>query len=643
MTAAAAWLSRKPWTAFALAACVCASACKGCDKKGDVLATLDSSSGQVTRDLAVAPQDWKPALKGDAFRLGDGIKTSGGATARLTLSDGSALAVQEKAVLRFLATVPDAHNFNVEVGQVLIEAGPTPLRFGSSVGLAVLEPGGRLIVTQEGKKTRYEVIVGMANFIQDGAEPLKVSAGQRIQVDLETAQIERLEDVAKAPEPAAEAPQNAPAVQGDIAANVRGKRVRYKANEAAAWSSLDPGNHDVADGGTFDVPPSASVRVSRGDEAATVYGRGLFRVGGKRGLVEANVGRVSVDHAAGETIVTVPGGSIAVRNGDGAADIAVDKGKGTQLRVREGAAAVQTNSGSDEITAGETLSLDSQGHMRVDGRGPELADLLVQAGASFVVHDPSPPTAVQVKFPSNCLKGGRLRIGPSRFVLPRKTDASTAIANMQTGVHRYTVICPGNADATGTVQVIRDPGTADLPRLAPATLVDTDGRKYTILYQNLLPEVRLSWPKAPKASAYQVALTTGDKTKTFTTNKPRYVFKSASLPEGNHSLVFKALGEKETSSPETAVKIRFDNAAPAAMVKAPQNKRFKAGETVEVAGSALPGWVVTAAGAPLPLDPNLRFAGQVRSDAEQRSLAIRFEHKDRGVHYYLRRSAGRLP
>lgn len=621
---------------------MCVTACKGCDKNTGVLATVASTTGEVTRDLAAKPQGWKPAQSGDTFRLGDGIKTSAGAGARLTLSDGSALAVQEKAVLRFLAALPDQHNFEVEVGQVWIEAGAAPLRLGSSVGLAVLDPGGRMIVSQEGKRTRYEVTVGIANFTPENGEPIKVLAGQRIQVDLETAQIERLVDVAKEAPPVAAPAPLAPAPTGDIAATVRGKRVKYRATETDAWAALDPGKHAVAAGGTFDVPALATVHVARGDEAATVHGRGVFRVGGNRGLVEADVGRVSVDRASGETVIVVPGGSIAVRANDSVADVAVDKTKGTQVRVREGMAAVQTGSGSDEIMAGETLALDPQGRMRVDGRGPDVADLLVEAGESFVVHDPSPPTAVQVKFPSTCTKGGRLRVGPSRFILPRTAELA-AIANMQPGVHRYAVVCPGSPDVTGSVQIIRDPGTADLPRLAPATLVDTDGRKYTILYQNLLPEVRLSWPRAPKAASYQVTVTTGDKTKTFTTNKPKYVFKSASLPEGNHSMVFKVVGAPSAASPETTVKIRFDNAAPAAVVKAPQNKQFKAGDTVEVAGSALPGWVVTAAGSPLPLDPNLRFAGQVHSAAERRSLAIRFEHKERGIHYYLRRSAGRMP
>ena len=620
--------------------------CKGCEKKTAALATLAETQGQVDRDHAAKTLAWQGAKPGETFLMGDGIKTSQSATARLMLADGSSLAMQENAVLRFLASLPNQPNFKVELGEVWVQAGAAPLNFGSAVGLAVLEAGGRMVVKQEGRKTRYEVIVGIANFTKEGGETLQLLAGQRISVDLETALIERLpsETVAK---PAAAttppAPSREPPTEGDIAAIVAGQRVRYRATPKDKWAAIEPGNHAVAAGGSFDIPARATVRVARGSEAATMHGRGQFRVGGEAGLVETTLGRVTVDRSVGETVIIVPGGSIAVRADGSTADVSVDANRASQLRVRQGTALVQTATGSDEINVGEVVRVDAQGHMQVDGRGPETADLSVTAGESFVVHDPTPPTAVEVKFPTTCGQGARLRIGASRFVVPRKTSEGTAIANLTPGTHRYAVLCAGAPETVGSIQITRDPGTADLPRLAPATIVDVDGRKYTILYQNLLPEVRVSWPKAPKSAQYQLVLTSGNASKTFTTNKPKYTFKSSAIPEGNHTFVFTALDASATSSPETSVKIRFDNAAPAAVVRMPQNRAFKAGDTVDVAGSALPGWVVTAQGAALPLDPNRRFAGQVTAAAERRALAIRFEHKERGVHYYLRRWSGRLP
>jgi hypothetical protein len=59
-----------------------------------------------------------------------------------------------------------------------------------------------------------------------------------------------------------------------------------------------------------------------------------------------------------------------------------------------------------------------------------------------------------------------------------------------------------------------------------------------------------------------------------------------------------------------------------------------------VSGLALDGWKISAGGKALPLDDQLRFAGEVTAPAGERALAVQFENPHRGVHYYLRR-AGR--
>lgn len=619
------------------------ASCKACHKGPPPLATLSSSEGSVSRNNAGKVKEWTAVVRGDAFFLGDAIKTESTATAKLLLGNGTSLSMKEKSILRFLDSKPTENNFKVELGEVIVQAGTEPLRFATNVGLAILYPGGSMTVTQAGRKMRYEVVIGTASFATDGAEPMKVVAGQRIQVDLETALIQRMDEEAMpmAPIEVAGEKKSQPE-SGDIAATVFGKRVRYRPTASDDWASIEPGVHTVITGGIFDIPVKASVRIVRGHEAATMHGHGQFRLGGSDGLIQATFGRVSLDRHSGETVIVVPGGSITVKADTSVGDVAVDANHSSLLRMREGSATVKSAAGSDEISAGETLKMDAQGHMQIDGRGPEVADIAVAAGESFVVHDPSPPTVVEVNFPKNCGEGRRLRIGASRVVLPRKSGGESAIVSLNAGSHNYEVVCSGVPQGKGTIQITRDQGTADLPRLAPATIVDVDGRKYTILYQNLLPEIRVSWPKAPKASEYHLVMTSGSSKKTFITNKPKYIFKSSSIAEGNHSFVFRTLDASPTESPETTVKIRFDNAAPAAVVRAPQNRKFKAGETVDVAGSALPGWVVTAQGAPLALDPNRRFAGQVQSTADQRALAIRFEHRERGVHYYLRRASGRV-
>jgi hypothetical protein len=55
---------------------------------------------------------------------------------------------------------------------------------------------------------------------------------------------------------------------------------------------------------------------------------------------------------------------------------------------------------------------------------------------------------------------------------------------------------------------------------------------------------------------------------------------------------------------------------------------------------AIRGWTVSAGGRQLALDDQSRFSEQVAAPAGQRALQIGFEHASRGLHYYLRRSAG---
>ncbi len=620
----------------------------GACKKAPILASLSSLEGDVQRDLAAAPRRWSSANAGDTFVMGDGIKTGPKSHAQLRLGDGTALKLRPEAVLRFATAADTEKSFDLEVGEVLLELGAAPMRLRSAVGLAVLEGGTQIVLRQEGRRTRIEVVVGMANFTPDKGEAIEIKAGQRILVDVDTAQIERMEPVAVAPasQPAQQVATKpvAVAVEGAIDAQIVGRRIRYKQDDQSPWEFLAPGARTLGAGSSIDVPASTSVRLQQGEQSATVHGAGQFLIGKGVSLVETKQGRVSFERPAGDTMVSVPGGTISVRaTSEGTvAELLVNRDRSVLLKVQNGLAAAETRFGSDEISAGEQLVLSPEGRINVTGRGPEVADLSLKAGDSCVVHDPSPPTAVEVDFASACPQGGRLRVGARRVVLPKR--GSAVIVALNAGSHRYTVLC-GNASAgQGSIEIVRDPGTSRLPRVPPASMVDTDGRNYTILYQNLLPEVHVRWPAAPKASRYQLEWVGNGSTKTITTDKPKHVFKPAALSEGTHRLTFATYNDSTEvrRSIETNLKIRFDNAAPAAVVHDPSNRAFKLGDTVDVAGIALPGWQVSSMGADLKLDPQHRFSGQVRADPNRRALAIRFQHQDRGVHYYLRRPAGNM-
>jgi hypothetical protein len=212
------------------------------------------------------------------------------------------------------------------------------------------------------------------------------------------------------------------------------------------------------------------------------------------------------------------------------------------------------------------------------------------------------------------------------------------------GAYRYTLECAdpnGNKSGPvmrGTISVLADAGTRQLAKTAPGTSIDADGRRYTVLYQTLLPKIAITWPNAPEASSYSLTVGSNSGTRTFASRRANYAFAAGVLGEGEHTLSFAGGGRQ---SRRTELSIRFDNAAPTASIASPPDGGFVPGGNVLVAGAALSGWTVSVAGKTLEQDAQQRFSQQITAPAGQRALLIRFAHPTRGVHYYLRRSAGK--
>jgi hypothetical protein len=133
-------------------------------------------------------------------------------------------------------------------------------------------------------------------------------------------------------------------------------------------------------------------------------------------------------------------------------------------------------------------------------------------------------------------------------------------------------------------------------------------------------------------------MASGDRERTFPASGARVELRSGEVGEGNHRLWF-TVGARR--SPETTLRIRFDNAAATAMIREPSAATsLTPGSTVHVSGAVLPDTDVRAGGSALPVDPQLRFEGDVSVPSQTDALVIRFSHPRRGVHYYLRRVAG---
>jgi hypothetical protein len=186
-----------------------------------------------------------------------------------------------------------------------------------------------------------------------------------------------------------------------------------------------------------------------------------------------------------------------------------------------------------------------------------------------------------------------------------------------------------------------DAGTRRLPTTAPASTVETDGRNYTLLFQNRLPAVVVRWPKPPNGDAFELRVKSpGGRSRTLTTSSPSYTFPPGKLGEGSHEFVFEGGG---TRTKPTLLEVRFDNAAPAASIESPEDGSFSPGSEVLVAGTALPGSKVSVGDQELAQDDQQRFSGSVRAPTSEAALAIRLHQPNRGNHYYLRRASGAAP
>jgi len=623
-----------------------ASACSRCDRS-KALATLLEKSGTVERDRAASVGTWTTAEIDAEFAVGDGVRTQRGASARLELDDGSSLRAESDTLIRFLDAPPNSgeQRLSLEMGEALLETADRPTKLRTDLGLAIVEPGTRIRLRKTDTGIRYEVSVGLARFEQSNGERVELSKGKTLLVEIGSAALASAapQSSASAPPPSsAPASDPSPALAG-VNAQVRGNGASAKAPGAAEFSALAPGNTSLSLGTTVRLPNGTTAAVEHGNQQAILRGAGEFVIGAsEKPFIVASAGSVSLKDARTEIHVSVPGGTIVARLGS-SADVSIKRGA-TDVSVSAGSVDVRGRLSSETLRAGERGSLGSKGSVEIADRGPDYRDFTVAAGDSFTVHDPAPPTAIGFETGAACAEGALVELqGRSRI---RSKGTGTVNVLVPAGSHRYQVRClagvgkPGEIHKKGSITVLRDAGTARLPRTAPETVVDADGRNYTVLYQNLLPKISVRWPKAPKTGPYTLRATkAGGKTESLSIAAPFHAFTSGAFREGVSRLTFQAASGE--SSKVTTLDIRFDNAAPAASLTSPGNGQFTPGQTVTVAGTALETWSVSAGGKALPLDAQLRFSGAVATSSANRALAILFMNPRRGVHYYLRRGSGR--
>jgi ferric-dicitrate binding protein FerR (iron transport regulator) len=603
------------------------------------LAELSELHGSAERDFASKPEAWDKAVVGEAFRAGDALRTGGASDAYVRLTRGGALKLGPSSLVRFRGAAGGSrHVLGIEAGEAEIESGGEAMSFDTRLGEARIEAGGRLKVSTAGDRTRFEVIVGQT-ILEGDASPTRLGQGDEISLDIGGAVIERT--TPGVPDTASSAAAPGATLGLTVTASVRGNGAQVQKDGEHGFVSLPQGEAQISPGSRVRLAGGTSLSVDRGGERASVRGAGEVMVGAPGGaLLDAMDGEVMLDGSSNAARIDVPGGSIVARQG-GRAGVLVRRGKPTDVTAEQGEVEVHGKNGRVILTPGQSTSLGRGGELESENATPTRVDFSITAGESPIVHDPGAPTAVRVQFPGLCTGLAEVEVAAGRKKGARARGAGSAAVMAAPGTNRYRVRCVednGVSDvrAQGVILVAKDSGTARLPLRAPHNAIDADGRRYTVLYQNLLPQLTVNWPSAPagKTLVLHVEPEHGA-TRAINTNMASVQFSSGQFAEGTYSFWFEIPDDRHRS-PKTTLRVDFDNAAPAAQIQEPTPGEPISG-VVKVAGIAMEGASVSVSGVDLPLDAQYRFRDEASARPGEASLAIRIAHPKHGIHYYLRR------
>jgi ferric-dicitrate binding protein FerR (iron transport regulator) len=623
-----------------------------CDACGDPpLAELESMTGTVTRAEASAPSSWAAAHVEDAFELGDGVRTAARSRAQLLLDDGTRVEVAPSTTLRFRSDRPGARGpgIDLEAGSaVVVTSEDTEIE--TRGGRTTLRAGTRLELTRSGDDLLLSVSVGRARLEIDG-ESTELVPGARMEISEGAVRM-----LPPAPRPVAVAA--APPAPAPTAAAVAPEAA--PADPASVEAVLSGGGHQIREGdtewrdadGTIALRPGVRVRqrsgstteLRRGADRLTVRGGSELVVGGGTTLATIVSGSPNLESTTGVAIQT-PGGVIVLRPGTSAE--ARISGDTTRVRVRTGAVElgetrrVLSEGESGELTASETLEAST---LPSDvGPGLDRTDLRLGAGDSIVVRDMGAPTAIGIDVSGACPGGAVLarQDGNGRTV-ESAAGRGTISLGFPDGSHRYEVRCGSSRTVArrGRVRILRNSGEAAIPRSAPESTVETDGRTYSVLFQNLLPTITARWPDGP-AGGTVVVVQSPNGTRRESAGGPRYRFATGSLVEGTHRIHFESPSTGRRSR-DTTVNIRFDPAATTLSLQEPRDGSFGPGQSVTVSGIALSGWSVSVGGASIPIGGDQRFSGTATVPGNG-VLVVRVARAGQGVQYYLRRARRASP
>ncbi len=593
----------------------------GCKKHGDaIVARLEQSTALVER-MPRAQAPWQPARDRDTFVIGSGVRTGPASKAKLRVGKNGTLDVEENSIVYFTRTPGHQRSdLRVEAGVAELETGDETIR----VGEAVLDPNTRARLETGPGGTTLVVTVGRA-VLENG----ELGPGERVTLGATR------DKPASAPRPSTP-PAIAPVHGTRIA--VLGASARIgSGNGAPGTRELPVGEHVLPAGTLVTVPEGSTVEIARGGARAVTAGPSALRIAepGAAALVEISIGSVMLHGEGTAAVASVAGGSVAAQPGADAM-LTVNL-KVATIDAQHGETIVVPTQGTQQTLAAEqSASLRASGELTLAPPVPARTVVTITAGESPTVHDPRAPTPVRVGFGQSCPRSGVVEVANDRAfkkIVARSGGAGGANILLPTGVFNYRVRCPGARGAAGTVRIARDSGRTPLPVAAARTTVEMDGREYTVLYQNVLPELTLAWRNAARAKSYAFVIkpAKGGEKRILNTS-PSLKLMSGELREGSYKVWVEPLGG--TRSEEARVVIEFDNAAQSASIDRVDVTEGK----IRVRGTVIEGSTVSATGATVDLDRQRRFSTEMSPGPRDDGVGVRIAHPRAGIHYYVMRT-----
>jgi hypothetical protein len=583
-----------------------------CKKTADpVVARIESMTAQVER-MPQANAKWQPARVGDGFVIGSAVRTGASSRAKLSVGKQGKLDVDASSVVYFTRSLgAERSDLRVETGIAELETGDEPV----GIGKAVLDPHTRVRIEARPEGTSLVVTVGRAML-----DDTVIGAGERLTIGTAGKPIEVAQPDAGVAQPS-----------GSVAIAVRDKPISV--TTAAGTSALPVGEHTLPQGARITVPAGGSVEVSRAGARAVTSGPGQLTIGDKS-LVEVTSGTIALHGEAGDAIASVPGGSVTAARG--ATTALVIDAKETAIDAQRGATAIASPRGTQTLAAGQSALLTANGEITLAAPPPARTVVTITAGESPTLHDPRAPTPVRVAFDEVCPAGGSVEVAKDRSfkkIIARSGGVGAANVLVPAGSFNYRVRCAGARGASGTVRVAKDSGRTPLPKAAARTSVEMDGRDYTILYQNLLPQLTLAWKTAPRAARYTFVISAGrGADRRIESSTATLKLAAGDLREGSYKIwVEPMLGRR---SEESKVAIEFDNATQSASIDTVE----AAGDKLRIKGSVIESSTVSVNQLPLELDRQRRFTTEAAPAEGQDGIGVRIAHPKAGIHYYVMRA-----